>query len=118
MERPIFFDASGKRNRWTVRAFFAGLVLLLVTAATFAATVVNVPIPGPLVLAMERPHPRPLAHQLGKAIGSVSRWLPGGKAASGAPAQPIKLGFYVPWDDASRASLLPISASLTGLPPA
>ena len=105
MERPIFFDASGRRNRWTVRAFFAGLVLLLVTAATFAATVVNVPIPGPLALAMERPHPRPLAHQLGKAIASVSRWLPGGKAASGAPAQPIKLGFYVPWDDASRASL-------------
>ena len=93
MERPIFFDASGKRNRWTVRAFFAGLGLLLVTAVTFAATVVEAPIPGPLALAMERPHPRPLAHQLSKAIASVSRWLPGRGPTPGSPAKPIKLGF-------------------------
>ena len=105
MERPIFFDASGKRNRWTLRAFFAGLALLLVTAVTFAATVVEVPIPGPLALAMERPHARPLSQKLGKTIASISRWLPGRSAPAGAPAVPIKLGFYVPWDDASRASL-------------
>ncbi|MFM5884516.1 MAG: polysaccharide deacetylase family protein, partial [Novosphingobium sp.] len=103
-ERPIFFDASGKRNRWTMRGFFTALALLLVTAAVFAATVVEAPIPGPLALAMERPRPRPIAHQVSKAIGSVARWLPGG-AVHGSPAHPIRLGFYVPWDDASRASL-------------
>ena len=52
-ERPIFFDASGKRNRWTMRGFFTALALLLVTAAVFAATVVEAPIPGPLALAAE-----------------------------------------------------------------
>lgn len=104
-ERPIFYDASGKRNRWILRGFLAGFVLLLVTAVTFAATVIEAPIPGPLALAMERPRPRPLAHQVSKAMGSVSRWLPGRGPVHGSPARPIRLGFYAPWDDASRASL-------------
>lgn len=104
-QRPVFFDITGKRNKWTVRAFLAGLVLLFVTATVFAATVVDAPIPGPLALAMERPRPRPLAHQAQRAAFSIARWLPGRMPAHGTPARPVKLGFYVPWDDASRASL-------------
>lgn len=104
-ERPIFFDASGRRNRWTLRAFFAGLALLLISAGVFAATVIDAPIPSPLSLTMERPRPRPIGHQVNRAIRSISRWLPGEGPVHGSVAHPIKLGFYAPWDDASQASL-------------
>ena len=105
MERPIFFDASGRRNRWTVRTFLAGLLLLAVTAGVFGATLVNVPIPRPLALAMERPQPRPLSQKIGKTIASIKSWLPGGGTVAEQKINQLKVGFYVPWDDASRASL-------------
>ena len=105
MERPIFYDASGRRNRWTVRSFLAGLLLLAVTAGVFAATLVDVPIPRPLVLAMERPQPRPLSQKVGKTIASIKSWLPGGGMIAQQKINQVKVGFYVPWDDASRASL-------------
>ncbi len=105
MERPIFFDASGRRNRWTMRSFLAGLMLLAITAGVFAATVVDVPIPRPLALAMERPQPRPLSQKIGTTIASINAWLPGGSTAAQQRVKQIKVGFYVPWDDASRASL-------------
>ncbi len=105
MERPIFYDASGRRNRWTVRSFLAGLLLLAVTAGIFAVTLVDVPIPRPLALAMERPQPRPLSQKVGKTIASIKSWLPGGSAAGEKKVKQVKVGFYVPWDDASRASL-------------
>ena len=106
MERPIFYDASGRRNRWTVRSFLAGLLLLLVTTGVFAATLVEVPIPRPLALTMERPQPRPLAQKVGKAIANIRSWLPGGRTAAEHRVSQVKVGFYVPWDDASRASLV------------
>jgi peptidoglycan-N-acetylglucosamine deacetylase len=109
MEQPVFFDASGKRNRWTMRAFLGGLILLLVTAAIFAATVINVPIPAPLAMSLERPHPRPLAQQIGRlqnSLANLRAWLPGGGTKAEQKVNQLKVGFYVPWDDASRASLV------------
>jgi peptidoglycan-N-acetylglucosamine deacetylase len=109
MEQPVFFDASGKRNRWTMRAFLGGLILLLVTAAIFAATVINVPIPAPLAMALERPHPRPLAQQIDRlqnSLANLRAWLPGGGTKAEQKVNQLKVGFYVPWDDASRASLV------------
>ncbi|MCW1401334.1 glycosyltransferase [Novosphingobium sp. MW5] len=105
MERPVFYDPSGKRDRWTMRGFLIGLVLLVVTAGVFAATVINVPIPRPLALAMERPQPRPLAQKVGRTLASVRSWLPGGGTPARLKVNQVKLGFYAPWDDASRASL-------------
>ncbi len=105
MERPIFYDASGRRNRWTVRSFLAGLLLLAVTAGVFAATLVDVPIPRPLALSMERPQPRPLSQKLGTTIVRIKSWLPGGGTVAEQKVNQVKVGFYVPWDDASRASL-------------
>ncbi|MBB6124715.1 glycosyltransferase [Sphingobium subterraneum] len=110
MERPVFYDASGRRNRWTVRAFIAFLLVLIVSAGGFAATLVDVPVPKPLALVMELPRPRPLAlqithfgHKLKALRASVASWLPDGRRIP--PVSQIKVGFYVPWDDASRASL-------------
>jgi peptidoglycan-N-acetylglucosamine deacetylase len=109
MERPIFFDASGRRNCWTMRLFLAGLLLLVVTTVTFAMTVVNVPVPAPLAMSMERPHPRPLAQQIGRLqrnLANLKNWLPNGATKAERDVSQIKVGFYVPWDDASRASLV------------
>ncbi len=108
MERPVFYDASGKRSRWTMRAFLGGLLLLVVTAMTFGGTLVAVPIPKPLRLAMERPNPRPLVQQIGKvkqSLAHIASWLPVGTAPVLTKIKQLKVGFYVPWDDASRASL-------------
>ncbi|WP_219893455.1 polysaccharide deacetylase family protein [Aquisediminimonas profunda] len=106
MERPIFYDASGRRNRWVVRTFLAGLFLLVVTAGVFAATVVDVPIPSALNLSMERPQPRPLSQKIGNTMASIKSWLPGGGTVAEHKVNQVKVGFYVPWDDASRASLI------------
>lgn len=105
MERPIFYDASGRRNRWTVRTFLVGLLLLVLTAGVFAVTVVDVPIPQPLALAMERPQPRPLAQKIDTTIARIQSWLPGGGTVAAQKVKELRVGFYVPWDDASRASL-------------
>ena len=106
MERPIFFDASGRRNQLTMRSFFLALAVLFVTAVTFAVTVVDTPIPGPLMLTMERPQPRPLSQQVNRTIAKIKTWLPGGGTTARQQVNQVKVGFYVPWDDASRASLI------------
>jgi len=106
VERPIFYDASGRRNRWTVRSILVGLILLVVTAAVFAATVIDVPIPRPLLLSMERPQPRPLAQKVSRTIAQIRSWMPGSGTAAQRNLKQVKVGFYVPWDDASRASLV------------
>jgi cellulose synthase/poly-beta-1,6-N-acetylglucosamine synthase-like glycosyltransferase/spore germination protein YaaH/peptidoglycan/xylan/chitin deacetylase (PgdA/CDA1 family) len=103
MERPIFFDASGKRNRWTMRAFFLALLVIVIAAGAFAMTVVRVPNPGPLAMTMEHPQPRSLKQQANHLRRSFASWLPRGRAH--ASSAPLAVGFYVPWDDASRASL-------------
>ena len=113
MARPIFFDPTGRRNRWTMRAFIAGIVLLLVSVGVFAATIADAPIPRPLNLEMEARHQRPLLQQLSKigraagaVTGRVSGWLPGTSTHHGSNVKQLRMGFYVPWDDASRASLV------------
>ena len=102
-ERPIFFDATGRRNRWTMAGFFLLLLTIVVAAVALAMTVVRVPTPGPLAMVMERPQPRSLKQQAGRIGHGFASWLP---RAHGKPAgEPLAVGFYVPWDDASRASL-------------
>ena len=113
MDKPIFLDPSGRRGR---RAGLTLLTLLLLAAAAaiaFAFTIVEVPVPGPLPLGREtsRLHAladridavgRRLRHDAAAAFGA--RWLPVGQARGGNGRQTV-IGFYVPWDDASRASL-------------
>ena len=107
-DKPVFYDPSGKRNRWTLRTLLALLVLGVLSVATFAVTVISVPIPAPLQVAMERPHPRPLDVKLARFKRKVVKSLPwqpfAGTAADQAVKQ-VRVGFYAPWDDASFASL-------------
>lgn len=117
MEQPVFFDASGRRNRWTMRGFFAGLLLIALTSAIFAATMINVPVPAPLALSMEHPQPRPLSQQLHRTMSNLKSWLPGGSTPERQRVDQIKVGFYVPWDDASRASLVAHIGELDWLVP-
>ena len=127
MKAPVFYDPSGKRKRWSKRTLFAVILALVVAVIVFALTIVNVPTPSPLNVGIERPQPRPLPAQIAH-VGRVLRrtltgWLPSsGKAAEAVHQQVV--GFYVPWDDSSRASLIrhigqmdwlvPVLGSVTG----
>lgn len=113
-EKPVFYDETGRRDRWSVRAFLILLAALALAAVAFAATLVAVPTPKPLVFPTEHPLPRPLAHQVGRLGHAAAQnlralrrgfasWLPAGGAA--VQRDSLKVAFYVPWDDASRSSL-------------
>jgi peptidoglycan/xylan/chitin deacetylase (PgdA/CDA1 family)/spore germination protein YaaH/GT2 family glycosyltransferase len=113
MHRPVFYDESGRRKRLILPLVFLVILLILAAATAFAITIVDVPTPAALALDMERPRPEALSQQVGrighairKRVTSASHtfksWLP---ALSVHPVHPVSVGFYVPWDDASRSSL-------------
>ncbi|MEI9928939.1 MAG: hypothetical protein WDN44_16255 [Sphingomonas sp.] len=52
--RPVFFDPSGKRRRWTLRGLVTAIALVVLAAVAFATTIVNVPAGSPLALVLER----------------------------------------------------------------
>ncbi len=108
-EKPVFYDASGSRNRWTMRAALALLLAILAAAVMFAMTLVAVPVPKALELSVEHPRARPLSQQVARLENRVAQafgWLPAGGTSAKANVNQISVGFYVPWDDGSRASLL------------
>ncbi|PZU06611.1 glycosyltransferase [Sphingomonas sp.] len=113
MEAPVFYDPSGRRRIWSLRLLWAFLVVIALAAIGFATTILNVPAPDPLKLGIERQQPRSLnaqvahlRHDVDRRVRSVKSWLPGGKpAATPAAGRQVTVGFYVPWDDASRATL-------------
>jgi cellulose synthase/poly-beta-1,6-N-acetylglucosamine synthase-like glycosyltransferase/peptidoglycan/xylan/chitin deacetylase (PgdA/CDA1 family)/spore germination protein YaaH len=129
MAKPIFLDPTGRRGRWTARSLAAVLLLVLGAAAVLAFTIIEVPIPGPLPLRMEQQHLHGLIDRIAGAGGRAARsvfgraWLPP-SPARGATGRQVVSGFYVPWDDASRASLaahvndldwvIPAAAFVTG----
>ncbi|MFD1949644.1 polysaccharide deacetylase family protein [Sphingomonas arantia] len=130
MNAPVFYDPSGRRRRWSLRSLVLAVLLLTALGGVFAFTIIDVPVPRPLAFGVERPHPRPLVQQVGHIRHKVStrlhalfgRWLPlaptGAAAAGGRPAHQAVIGFYTPWDDASRASLTAHVAELDWLVPA
>lgn len=106
MHAPVFYDASGRRKRASIRILAALLAFLVLATAVFAITLVDVPTPHS-VIETEWPRPRPLAEQvshIGHKIVNLRRWLPYGSRPV-AVTKPITIGFYAPWDDASRISL-------------
>lgn len=120
-DKPVFYDPSGRRARWTLRTVVALALLGLVAVATFAFTLVSVPIPAPLAVTMERPHPRPLdvkVARFGHNIQKTLAWRPFGGTAADAAIKQTLVGFYAPWDDASYASLAAHIGKLDWLAPA
>lgn len=105
MSRPVFFDPTGKRRRWTRRTIFISLLLLFAAAIGFASTVVHIPAPSPLPLGMERRTPLRLRAQVSRLTHHVSRLF--GTAAPNHQGQgrPLTVGFYASWSDTSAPSL-------------
>ena len=120
MDRPIFYDASGRRRRLTLPTVAIALIAILVAAVAFAMTIVDVPVPAPVPLRMERPRVEGIGQRIDHLRASIRHeltgWLP---HRHGAPStHPVRLAFYVPWDDASRASLRQHSAQIDWVAPA
>jgi peptidoglycan/xylan/chitin deacetylase (PgdA/CDA1 family)/spore germination protein YaaH/GT2 family glycosyltransferase len=108
VSKPVFFDPSGKRRKWTRRAAFAGLVAFMVLAIAFASTVVAIPAPSPLPLGFERRTPLRLRTQVSRLSHAVTDLFrtPPKVRANQAGAKPITLAFYTSWSDESAPSLV------------
>ncbi|GAA4221164.1 glycosyltransferase [Sphingomonas endophytica] len=116
MAQPIFFDPTGRRSRLSKRVLAALLVLIVISSAIFALTLIRVPRGRDLALPL--PQPRAAALQMEKSLGhGIAGWLPHRRVAAD-PHSPLSIGFYVPGDDASIASLRRHSASLDWVVPA
>jgi peptidoglycan-N-acetylglucosamine deacetylase len=102
MEKPIFYDSTGTRDRWSKRLIGAILVLVITIAVGFAWTVSVVPAAGPS-FGTEHPARRPLSEQLTR-LRHQAGWLPQRRVAQPG-ARPLSIAFYVPGDKESRASL-------------
>ena len=99
MKSPVFFDASGRRRRLVGRVSVGLLIVFLVTAIAFAATILNVPSDAALSFGRERVQPLPLRAQ----ISALRHKLPRMDLRVRGPER--TLAFYVPWDPDSAASL-------------
>jgi len=114
MRPPIFFDPTGRRGRWAKRGLAMGIMLVLIGAVAFATTLVAVPRERGLVLPFAQSHPARLrgAH----ARHGLGAWLPAIRSKD--PHTPLSIGFYVPGDDSSLASLRRHVGSLDWVVPA
>lgn len=106
MSRPIFFDPTGSRRRWTRRGGFALLALLLVLAAVFATTLVTVPASQPLPLGFERLAPLRFKSQVSRLSHRIQD-LFGRHPVAAARGKPdaLTVGFYTSWSDGSAETL-------------
>ena len=101
MPKPIFFDPTGRRGRAAKRSLAAVLALILLAALVFASTLALMPRHRDLAMPVSQPHAAAMAG--GKPASRLASWLPRRPAK---PAQNgLSIGFYIPGDDASMASL-------------
>lgn len=121
-DRQIFYDPTGRRGRrFTLAAALFVLLNLLVVAALFA-TIRVVPAQPPLPVALEHglPEraPKTLLARTRLEFDLAMRRLLGTQPPSAAKvgarqatavatamSKPLYVGFYVPWDESSTASL-------------
>ncbi len=104
----IFHDPTGRRAR-LVRVVGAGLAsVALALAAAFFATLAFAPhLPG---LTLKDPRILQALHvETAHKLKGRANWTriphPNARQASGGPARPLAVGFYVSWDESSRESL-------------
>ncbi len=100
MTSPVFFDGTGKRRRLVGRLLALLLTLIVGSAIAFATTIVEVPRTTPLDFGHEREQPLPFQTHVAHLRHQIPRLPQIGKAG-----QPIRAGFYVPWDVESAVSL-------------
>lgn len=103
MTSPIFFDATGHRRRWVGRLTALLLIIVLGSAIAFATTIVAVPKASPIEFGREREQALPFRTH----VARLRHRLVGQPHARGASGQSraLAVGFYVPWDEDSAASL-------------
>jgi cellulose synthase/poly-beta-1,6-N-acetylglucosamine synthase-like glycosyltransferase/peptidoglycan/xylan/chitin deacetylase (PgdA/CDA1 family)/spore germination protein YaaH len=113
-ERPVFFDASGRRRRRFALALIAFILLVLLAIGVFAGSIVEV-VPQPaLPFEAERAPISGIANnkdtlvhhsarQVRRMFRDFERFL---DQSAGQPGlTPQTYAFHAPWDDASAASL-------------
>lgn len=104
LEKPVFYDASGNRQKWSTRGLALVLGLIVAAAIGFAITVVSVPTPRALYPLGERVQAQPLAVQIAQLRNRLTAWLPAHRLGAAGVDQ-VAVGFYVPWADDSKVSL-------------
>jgi cellulose synthase/poly-beta-1,6-N-acetylglucosamine synthase-like glycosyltransferase/peptidoglycan/xylan/chitin deacetylase (PgdA/CDA1 family)/spore germination protein YaaH len=107
LSRPVFFDPSGRRRRWTRRFVFLGLILFVAVAIGFATTVVHIPVPSPLPLGLERRTALPMRAQVSRLSNSIKNLFAAPpKVRANSKGQTITVAFYTTWSDVSAPSLV------------
>lgn len=104
MTSPIFFDGTGRRRRLVGRLTALLVLLIVASAILFAATVTNVPSASPLEFGHEREQPLPFRTHVAHLRHILPR-LTGPMNLGRRHVMPLRIGFYVPWDPDSAASL-------------
>ncbi|WP_267395508.1 MULTISPECIES: polysaccharide deacetylase family protein [unclassified Sphingomonas] len=112
-QRPIFYDASGRRRRRFSVGVGAFVALLVLSLAVFAVSIGAVPSAPLLPVEPERPalHKLPAPHGIlsrtRRSLDYYTRQLFGaGVTKTNVAANPpLAIAFHAPWDDSSNASL-------------
>lgn len=110
-ERPVFYDASGRRRRRFLVAVIAFVLLLLLAAGAFIASILAVAPQPALPFAVERAPMHGLSAQANRFVRperSLRRALRATASlfTAAKPTPQLAIAFHAPWDDASAASLL------------
>jgi spore germination protein YaaH len=113
-DKPVFYDASGRRRRRFTLATFAFVALLVLAAVLFATSILEVSPQAALPFSAQRPALHGISGQVGQLAHAARRsfrqalysagWMMG-KTRNVGDTAPLAVGFYTPWDDASVASL-------------
>ncbi|MDQ0466207.1 cellulose synthase/poly-beta-1,6-N-acetylglucosamine synthase-like glycosyltransferase/peptidoglycan/xylan/chitin deacetylase (PgdA/CDA1 family)/spore germination protein YaaH [Caulobacter ginsengisoli] len=113
MANYIFHDPSGRRARRAGQGLGLIVSLAALLVAGFFATLAFAPrLPG---VSLKDPRILQALHiETARHVKGRPGWtrVPKPRAASGGPARPLSVGFYVSWDEDSRTSLARNVASL------
>jgi cellulose synthase/poly-beta-1,6-N-acetylglucosamine synthase-like glycosyltransferase/peptidoglycan/xylan/chitin deacetylase (PgdA/CDA1 family)/spore germination protein YaaH len=109
---PIFYDASGRRRRRFAFAVGAFVALVLLSFAALAISIGAVPraplLPvdaeHPALTRLPPPH-EPLLKRARYDLKHYARLLTGARPRGVRENAPLAIGFHVPWDESSAASL-------------
>ncbi|MCJ2184626.1 glycosyltransferase [Novosphingobium sp. 1949] len=114
MSRPVFFDPTGRRSRWSKRLLGALLLIAVLAAVAFATTLVV--LPRERELDMPVPVLRAATFRQTGIRRDLRAWLPAPLHRHAQPA--LTIGFYDPNNDDSFYSLLHHGGDLDWVVPA